>query len=105
MNTRLDKMVESALESKRRYAVASSWRAEVMTPPDERAEVYVFHYSTLMFRLRKRDGAWYAEPISNGRGSMSDRCGVVKILRGVQCANAGSYADLYGKVPLNGGEV
>ena len=106
MSTRLDKMVETALDSKRRYAVASSWRAEVVTPRiSTEPQVNVWHYDTLMFCVRKYDGEWYAYPISNGKGSTSDRCGIAKILRGVQCANADSYADLYGKVPLNGGEV
>lgn len=95
MSTRLDNMVQTALDSRRRYAIASSWRAEVMTPPDERAEVYVYHYDTLMFRLRKHDGEWYAYPINSGWGSLSDKQGTNKILLGIRCANVHSYKQLF----------
>ena len=96
MSTRLDKMIETALDSKRRYAVASSWRAEVVTPRDStEPQVDVWHYDTLMFCVRKHGGEWYAYPIDSGWGSVSDKQGTNKILLGIRCANVHSYAQLF----------
>ncbi len=96
MSTRLDKMVESALDSKRRFAVASSWRAEVVTPRDAtEPHVNVWHYDTLMFCVRKYDGEWYAYPINSGWGSVSDKQGTNKILLGVRFANVHSDKQLF----------
>lgn len=96
MSTRLDNMVQTALDSKRRYALASSWRAEVVTPRTSLTPaVNVWHYDTLMFTVRKHDGEWYAYPIDFGWGSVSDVQGVNKILLGLRCANVHSYGQLY----------
>ena len=96
MSTRLDNMIQSALDSKRRFAVASSWRAEVVTPrTSTEPQVNVWHYDTLMFCVRKHDGEWYAYPIDSGEGSVSDKQGTNKILLGVRCANVHSYQQLF----------
>lgn len=96
MSTRLDSMVQTALDSKRRYALASSWRAEVVTPRDSLSpQVDVWHHKTLMFSVRKHDGEWYAYPIDVGRGSVSDKQGTNKILLGIRCANVHSYKQLF----------
>lgn len=96
MSTRLDNMVETALHSKRRYAIASSWRAEVVTPRTRtEPQVNVWHYDTLMFCVRKYNGDWFAYPIDSGLGSVSDKQGVNKILLGIRCANVHSYKQLF----------
>jgi hypothetical protein len=66
-------------------AVASSWRAE----RDEDGIVSVWHYSTEMMRVYPNDRV---HPVSCGWQSMTDKCGVRKILRNV---NGMGYADIF----------
>ena len=66
--------------------VASTWTA---TRHDDTGTVSVSHYSTLMFNVLSDDTV---EPVSRGWGSMTDKCGVRKILTNV---NGLGYADIY----------
>lgn len=91
--TSLENLVEEATYG--RIARASTWRAERMTPLSGRVDVEVWHYDTKMISLQRRDGEWYAFPCSKGWGSVSDKQGVGKILRGVGCVNANSYNELH----------
>jgi len=96
MSTRLDNMVQTALDSKRRCVIASTWRAEVVTPrTSTEPQVNVWHHKTLMFCVRKYDGDWFAYPINSGHRSVSDKQGTNKILLGLRCANVHSYKQLF----------
>jgi hypothetical protein len=75
-------------------AVASSWRAEYVPATDEHPEhVEVWHYSTPMLAVAV-DGSDMVLPISKGRESMTDKCGVRKILQGYGFPLG--YWDVYG---------
>ena len=68
--------------------MCSSWRA-VNHGLDGYVEIY--HYSTLMLEISDDN---IVTPISKGRGSVTDKKGVRKILTNV---NGLGYADIYGK--------
>ena len=91
--TSLENLVEEAAYG--RIARASTWRAERMTPLSGRVNVDVWHYDTKMISLLFQNGQWHAFPCSKGWGSVSDKQGVGKILRGVGCVNANSYNELH----------
>lgn len=55
---------------------ASSWRAIRST--DDTITMFIYHYSTLMAEVR--DGVF--TQVSEGWGSMSDKCGLAKLRRG-----------------------
>ena len=66
--------------------VASTWTA---IRHDDTGTVSVSHYSTHMFNVLGDDTV---EPVSRGWGSMTDKCGVRKILTNV---NGLGYADIF----------
>lgn len=69
-------------------ATAGTWQA--WANPDDTADgVYVFHHSTLMFIVNHDNKV---TPVSCGWQSMTDKCGVRKILRNV---NGQGYADVF----------
>jgi len=67
-------------------SVASSWSAY----RDESGSVSVFHYGTHMVTVHADDTV---TGISEGWGSMTDKCGIRKILRKV---NGQGYRDIFG---------
>lgn len=95
-STNLARLVEVA--ERRGDAVASSWRAERSERVGVGGRIDVWHYDTLMLRLERWTTGWYARPISEGWGSISDKQGVGKILVGCRALNARSYRELYGEV-------
>ena len=80
-------LIQIAKDSPRRQATAGRWKAE----RDNTGFVSVYHYQTLMFRIHLTTKE--VIPISRGWGSMSDKQGVGKILRGYGLNL--SYKDVY----------
>jgi len=68
-------------------AVASSWQA---LRDDDTDSVGVWHYGTLMVLVHADNTV---TPVSHGWGSMTDKCGIRKILRKV---NGQGYRDIFG---------
>ena len=80
-------------------ATASSWRAYRDTGLPSTGSVYdtvgvveVWHYNTPMFRVWENNGQ--VDGLDAGWGSMSDKCGVRKILTGYGIDKG--YADIFG---------
>ena len=97
-STRLARLVEAA--ERRGDAIASTWRAERTSANyyGVGSHIDIWHHKTLMLRLERWTTGWYAHPVSEGRGSVSDKQGVGKILVGCRALNARSYRELYGEV-------
>lgn len=60
--------------------------------------VEVWHHRTLMVRFLFENvdrGVVYAQPVSRGWGSQTDKVGIGGMLRQVRAVNAGSYRELY----------
>ena len=87
MTTNQTNLVHRTLSSTSGYAKAGNWSAH----RDGTGFVSVYHYQTLMFRIYLSTEE--VVPISRGRGSMSDKQGVGKILRGYGINM--SYKDVY----------
>jgi len=71
-------------------AVASSWSAYRRSGGSWGDHVAVFHYDTLMVLVHADNTV---TPVSEGLGSMTDKCGIRKILSKV---NGQGYRDIFG---------
>jgi hypothetical protein len=63
--------------------------------------VEVWHYRTLMVRFLFENvdrGVVYAQPVSRGWGSQTDKVGIGGMLQQVRASNARSYRELYQEV-------
>lgn len=99
MRTNLSNLLNASQANPGKDIHASSWCAN--TGPS--GDTDVWHYATLMVTFsRENDGSLDACPVSPGWGSMSDKQGIGKILRGssVQVFRAGvpvyNYNCLFG---------
>jgi hypothetical protein len=79
--TRANQSTLIATAQRKGEATASSWRA-YYRPRTGRLPAYVevWHYAHPMFRVETVQRT--VEPVSRGYGSMTDKCGVRKILAG-----------------------
>jgi hypothetical protein len=85
----LTNLIQVTADSPSGSRKAGRWQAV----RDGDGTVVVWHYGTAMFRYFP--DRRLAVPISGGWGSMSDRQGVGKLLRGAGCRNAISFRELY----------
>lgn len=70
-------------------SVASSWSAYRRSGGSWGDHVAVWHYNTLMFLVHADDTV---TPISRGYGSMTDKCGLRKVLADI---SGQGYAEVY----------
>ena len=84
MRANLETLVAVARKHGTATASEGRWRARL-----NHGDVMVYHYSTLMLAVGPDDEV---TPICMGYGSMTDKCGIRKVLRNV---NGKGYAEVY----------
>lgn len=90
MRTSLEKLVETAESYGKATASDGRWWAERSYNWDGDTIVTVGHHSTVMLRVYTVQGE--VCPVSMGYGSMTDKCGIRKVLRNV---TGQGYAEVY----------
>jgi hypothetical protein len=99
-HTNLSRLIEIAAEYGGTVH-ASTWRAEYVDEcahgANSAAYLEIYHYGTPMFAVvLGGEHDRQVVPISRGRGSQSDKCGVSKILQGARldpCTYYGLYSE------------